>query len=68
MKTVEDNKLEKKISGRETPDIPAMVKVMHPEAKKMLREAFNVKKTSANKKKSAAKPAKKTAAKKTAKK
>ena len=71
MKT-EENKAEEKekTPGRETPDIPAMVKVLHPEAKKMLREALCGKKTPSKKsvKKPVAKksPAKKTSAKKTA--
>lgn len=69
MKT-EENKKEEPIPGRETPDIPAMVKVLHPEAKKMLREALCGKKTPSKKsvKKPVAKktPVKKTSTKKTA--
>lgn len=59
MKT-EENKKTEPIPGRETPDIKGMVKVLHPDVKKMIRAELLGKKTASKK----AKTVKKSSAKK----
>ena len=66
MKTSEENKKIEPIPGRETPDIKGMVKVLHPDVKKMIRAELLGKKP--GKKSSKKTAAKKTAVKKVAKK